>query len=73
MNYHKRKDILYTQKVLRDKKIQTTLIYTHLVNFESDEWTHGVAITVEEACKLIDSGFEFVCDFKGKKIFRKRK
>jgi len=32
-----------------------------------------VAATIEECCKLVDDGFEYVCDFEGRKIFRKRK
>jgi hypothetical protein len=45
----------------------------HLVNFESDEWTSNVAKTVEEACKLVEAGFEYVTEIDGTKIFRKRK
>ena len=55
------------------KKIQTMLIYAQLVDFGEEEWTHGVARTVEEACRLVDAGFEYVCGFQGAKIFRKRK
>jgi len=73
MTYHKTKDILYTQKVLGHKQIKSTMVYTHLVNFESDEWTSRVAATIEECCKLVDDGFEYVCDFEGRKVFRKRK
>ena len=73
MTYHKTKDILYTKEVLGHKSIKSTMVYTHLVNFESDEWTSKVATSIEECCKLIDAGFEYVCDFEGKKIFRKRK
>ncbi len=32
-----------------------------------------VAETLEEACELVEAGFEFVTDMEGKKIFRKRK
>jgi hypothetical protein len=32
-----------------------------------------VATAVEEALKLIEEGFEFVCDMDGQKLFRKRK
>ena len=28
---------------------------------------------VEEACRLVDAGFEYVCDMENAKIFRKRK
>ena len=73
MTYHKTKDILYTKMQMGHSKIETTLIYTHLVNFKEDEWTHGVARTLEEACKLVDAGFEYVTEMDGAKIFRKRK
>jgi len=32
-----------------------------------------VAHSEQEACQLIETGFEYVCDFNGDKIFRKRK
>ena len=73
MLYHKTKDILYVKQVLGHKSIDSTLRYTQLINFESDDWTHGIAQTVQEACKLINQGFEYVCDFEQKKLFRKRK
>ena len=38
MLYHKTKDILYVKQQLGHKKLETTLIYTQLVNFESDAW-----------------------------------
>jgi len=49
------------------------LKYVHLVNFKEDEWTSKVARTLNEACSLIDAGFEYVTDMEGVKIFRKRK
>ena len=73
MLYHKTKDILYVKHVLGHKRIDSTLRYTQLINFENDEWTHGKAKTVQEACELINKGFEYVCDFEEKKLFRKRK
>jgi integrase len=73
MEYHKTKDILHVQRILGHKNIQNTLVYTHLVNFESDEWICKVATTIDEVRILIESGFEYVTDYEGKKIFRKRK
>jgi hypothetical protein len=43
-----------------------------LVNY-SDEYTVKVASTIEEFASLLESGFEFVADYEGKKILRKRK
>jgi len=73
MEYHKTKDILYVQKLLGHKNIQNTMVYVHLVNFESEEWVCKVAENVDEAGKLVEVGFEFVTQFEGKMLFRKRK
>jgi hypothetical protein len=40
-------------KVLSHRNIQNTLIYTQLVNFESENY-HSAAETIEEAKKLIE-------------------
>lgn len=59
-------------QMLGHKKIENTLIYK-LVKFEAeDEFHSAVAKTVEEARKLVDVGFEYVCDINGAKLFRKR-
>jgi hypothetical protein len=36
------------------------------------DYVSKVAKTEAEACLLIEGGFEFVCDFDGHKLFRKR-
>ncbi len=71
--YAKTKDILYVKKLLGHKRIEATLIYTQLVDFESDDFHVKVAETLKEACDLVEAGFEFVTDMEDKKIFRKRK
>lgn len=74
MEYHKTKDILYVQSLLGHKAIQNTLVYTHLVQWESqDNFTCRIAKTIEEAQELIESDFEFITQFEGKMMFRKRK
>jgi len=73
MLYHRTKDILYVQKKMGHRNLKNTLIYTHLVNFKSDEYSVRVAETIQEACKLLEAGFEYVTDMDGFKIFRKRK
>ena len=73
MEYYKTKDILHVMKLLGHKNIQNMLIYTQLVNFEADEYHSAVAKTIEEACELIEAGFEYVCDMDDVKLFRKRK
>jgi hypothetical protein len=71
--YAKTKDILRVMKMLGHKSIPNTLLYTQLVNFENDEYCSANAKTVEEAQKLIEAGFEYVCNFGEIKLFRKRK
>jgi integrase len=73
MTYYKTKDILFTKQQMGHKKIETTLIYTQLVNFGEEEWTSAVVRNLPEACKLIDAGFEYVTEMEDAKIFRKRK
>ena len=79
MEYHRTKDILYVQKLLGHKNIQNTLIYINLeaaiFRTINDEFTVRVANNVEEACRLIETGFEYVTGeyTDGGKIFRKRK
>ena len=46
--------------LLGHKNIQNTLVYTHLVNFESDEFHTAIAESVEKAYKLLEAGFEYV-------------
>jgi site-specific recombinase XerC len=72
--YHKSKDILLVKQQLGHKKIETALIYTQLVNFgEEEEFYTATAKTVEEAKKLIEEGFYYICDIDAVKLFRKRK
>jgi len=60
-------------RILGHRNIQNTLVYTHLINNESDEFICKVAKTVEEAKDLVENGFEYVTEVEGVKLFRKRK
>jgi len=74
MTYHRTKDILFVKQQMGHKKIETTLIYTQLLQFEKDDnYTCKVAQTVEQATELIESGFEYVTEMDGLKLFKKRK
>jgi integrase len=73
MEYHRTKDILHVMQLLGHKDIKSTLIYTQLVNFQSDEFHVKVAKTVQEATELLEAGFDYVTDMNGLKLFRKRK
>ena len=74
MTYHATKDILFVKQQMGHKKIETTLIYTQLLQFEKDDnYTCKVAQTVEQATELIENGFEYITEMDGLKLFRKRK
>lgn len=73
MEYHKTKDILHVMRVLGHKNIKSTLVYTHLIAFENEEFTSKVVKTAEEACKLVEAGFEYICTTPEElMLFRKR-
>jgi len=72
--YHKTKDILHVKKLLGHRSIKNTLVYTHLIDFEEDNgFTVKVASSLEAFTNLLESGFEYVSDYEGLKICRKRK
>lgn len=77
MEYHKTKDIIHVKQLLGHRNIKNTMIYITiekaLFQETDDEFTVNVAKTLEEACKLIEVGFEYVTDMDNAKIFRKRK
>jgi integrase len=71
--YAKTKDILHVKWLLGHKRIENTLIYTHLVDFKTDDYTCRVARSINEATQLIEAGFSYVCEMEGAKLFKKRK
>jgi len=72
MLYHRTKDILLVKAKLGHRRLENTLVYTHLIDFCDEEFTVRAAETVEQATKLIESGFEYVIEMDGVKLFRKR-
>jgi len=73
MEYHRTKDILHVKERLGHKSITSTLIYTHLVNFEGDEYHTATSKSLEKDEELLKAGFEYVTERDGVKIYRKRK
>jgi len=73
--YAKTRDILHVKQQMGHKKLETTLIYTQLLNLNDEEWTCKVATNVKDATDLIEAGFEYVTGEynDGGKLFRKRK
>jgi len=74
VTYHETKDILYVQRLLGHKSLKNTLVYTHLVDMDTDEsYTVKVAGSIEEFTSLLASGFMYVADYDESKVLRKRK
>jgi integrase len=75
MEYHKTRDILHVQRLLGHKRIDNTEIYTHLIEFENDEWTVRRPQTSKEEDELIEADFQYVRhdDKEGYPIYKKRK
>jgi integrase len=77
MEYHKTHSPDHVKRLLGHRSLMSTEIYINMdrVLFsESDQDFHvKVAGNLEEACKLLEVGFEYVTDIDGKKLFRKRK
>jgi integrase len=76
MEYHKTQSIIHVQRLLGHKSILNTQLYVNLEQaiFEiNEDYEVKIAETVEQACKLLEVGFEYVTDIEGKKLFRKRK
>ena len=75
--YHKTKDIVHVQRLLGHRNIQNTLRYINLEQaiFKDciDQFHVKVADSIDDACKLLQVGYDYVTDIDGKKLFRKRK
>jgi len=59
--------------MLGHKSFLSTLLYTHLVNFQGDEYSSAIAKNIDESKVLIETGFEYVSTFENVMLFRKRK
>lgn len=80
LEYHRTKDLLHVQQLLGHREVKNTMLYIQLdkhlfQNFNENQYTTKIAHNVEDACKLVDVGFEFITGeySDGGKIFRKRK
>ncbi len=72
--YAKTRDILYVKQQMGHKKIETTLIYTQLLNLNEDEWTCKTATNAKEATNLIENGFTYIATTPNElMLFKKRK
>ena len=80
MLYHYKPDILYVAEFLGHKSIENTRLYIQLEknlfkSLPSDQFITRIALNAEQACSLIEVGFEYITGEynDGGKIFRKRK
>jgi integrase len=75
IEYHKTKDILHVRQLLGHRQIQSTLVYTTLVSFETNEYIVKRPTTTKEEDELIVAGFEYVRfdDKEQLPIYRMRK
>jgi integrase/predicted RNA-binding Zn-ribbon protein involved in translation (DUF1610 family) len=80
MLYHYKPDILYVAEFLGHKSIENTRLYIQLEknlfkSLPNDQFITRLAFTAEDACKLVEVGFEYITGeyHDGGKIFRKRK
>jgi integrase len=71
--YSKTKDILHVKHLLGHKRLENTLVYTHLVPSGTDDYICKTATTLQDASVLIESGFDYITEMDGIKLFRKRK
>ena len=73
--YHRTRDILYVKHLLGHKRLENTEVYTHLIDFASDNYHVAHAKNLDEESTLLQTGFEFVRYSMEDKvaIYRKRK
>jgi hypothetical protein len=77
MLYHETKDPWYVMEFLGHRNLQHTRKYVQLEAAiyadGSDDFVSKVAKNVQEACELIELGFEYVHEIDGFHLYRKRK
>jgi len=74
--YHQTKDMYYVMQRLGHKNIKNAFLYVQLEEalFQGEQdYISKVAKTEKDICTLIEAGFEYITEFEGAKIFRKRK
>ena len=77
MEYHKKPDPDYIRRLLGHKSLSSTQIYINMEKLVfgegSKDYIVKVCSTIEELQSLLQVGFEYVTDFEGQKVMRKRK
>ena len=70
---HRTKALLHVKERLGHGNMNSTMIYAHLVNFESEEYHTATSKSLKDDEELLQAGFEYVTESDEIKIFRKRK
>ncbi len=74
MLYAQTRDILHVRHILGHRSLINTVRYTHMIQYEgNDSYVCKIARNLEDASKLIESGFDYVTELDGTKLFKKRK
>lgn len=80
MLYHQKPDMLLVAEFLGHKNLENTRLYIQIeknlfINLPNDQFITKVSLNTQDACKLIEVGFEYITGEydDGGKIFRKRK
>jgi integrase len=71
--FHKTNNVILVMKLLGHKCLNNIQRYIQLLPELSDNFVCEKATNINEAMKLIESGFEYVTEMDGTKIFKKRK
>ena len=74
--YRQTKNLVLVKEKLGHRNINSTMVYTHLVEYDDEHqnYHHATAKDEKEAGKLIEDGWTYVCTTPQEIIlFRKRK
>jgi len=71
--YHKTNNLVLVMKILGHKSLSNTQKYIQLLPDLADDFVCETARNVQEAMKLIETGFEYITEMDGLRLFRKRK
>jgi hypothetical protein len=66
-------NVLLVKKLLCHKRVENTMKYIGMIDFKADEFEVATATTVEEAKKVLSSGFDYVTEKNGIMLFRRPK
>jgi len=74
--YIKTRDIFHVKYLMGHRNIESTLHYMHIAKglvTNSSDYTVKVAKDLDEFTNLLETGFEYVSDYDGLKVLRRRK